>query len=93
MDDAALAGRDPRDDVRLRQAGHHRLDAVGDVGGDVASLRAERDQRRGGVSAGVVNDERVAGLDQPPRHRLPHIAEPDETDVHDASPYFLGAMC
>ena len=50
--------------------------------GDEASLRAQRHQRRDRVVARVVDDEFVAGLDQPPRHRLPHIAQTDKADVH-----------
>ena len=53
--------------------------------GEEASLRAERDQRRHRVVAGVVDDELVAGLDQPPRHRLPHIAQSDKANVHFGS--------
>ncbi len=53
--------------------------------GDDASLRAERNQRRDGIVARVVDDEFVAGLDQPARHRLPHIAEADEADFHDVT--------
>ena len=84
-DDAALAGRDLGDDLRRRQARHHGLDPVGDIGGDDGKLRAQRDQRRHRVVAGVVDDELVAGLDQPARHRLAHIAEPDKADVHVVS--------
>jgi hypothetical protein len=27
----------------------------------------------------------VAGLDEPTRHRLPHVAEADKSDVHEVS--------
>ena len=85
VNDAALAERDLLRDLQRRQARHHRLDPVGDVGGDEASLRPERDQRRHRVVAGVVDDELVPGLDQPPRHRLPHIAQSDKANVHFVS--------
>ena len=32
--------------------------------------------------AGVIDDDPMAGLDQPPRHVRAHIAETDEADVH-----------
>ena len=37
------------------------------------------------IIARIVDDERVAGLDEPARHRLSHIAEADKSDVHEVS--------
>ena len=86
VDDAAFAERDLLRHLQRRQARHHGLDPVGDVWRRRGELGAERDQRRDRVVAGVVDDELVAGLDEPPRHRRAHVAQPDETDVHDDVP-------
>ena len=53
--------------------------------GERAATRAERGEIADRFLAGVVDDDLVAGLDQPPRHVRAHIAETDEADVHELS--------
>src|SRR4029077_19334278 len=42
--------------------------------------------RRRGLAAHVVDDQRVAGLDEVEGHRPPHVPEPDESDPHGVLP-------
>ena len=73
----------------MRRVRHHQDDDVG-LGGDLAARPAgdgtgiEQFLRQG---AGAVQEQRVAGGLQVPRHRPPHDAEPDESDLaHAVSP-------
>src|SRR5262249_33465926 len=84
--DAAGAGRDFKNDVRRRQARHDRLHRIGDFLRRARGYGAERSEIADGFLAGVIDDDFVAGLDQPPRHMRSHIAETDEADVHEATP-------
>src|SRR5262249_13923871 len=82
VDDASLAGRDFLGNLQRRQAGHYGLDPVGDTGRGCGELRAQGNQGRYGVVARVVDDELVPRLDQAPSHRLSHVPQSDEADVH-----------
>jgi hypothetical protein len=85
LDHAVLAGHDRQHDVRRGQARHHGLDLVGDVARRFRRDRAERGQARHHLPGGVVDDELVSRLDEAAGHRIAHVAETDEADIHDVS--------
>src|SRR5262249_21622499 len=58
----------------------------GDVPRRVGPRRPALEQPRRALAVQVVDDERQAGAEDEPRHRRPHVAQPDESHAHRVSP-------
>ena len=82
----AWTGGDGEHNVRRRQARHYDFGSIGDFGRRARRNRAMSGEIADRFLTGVVDDNRVSGLEEPPRHVRAHVAEADETDVHGASP-------
>jgi hypothetical protein len=83
FDHPALAGCDLERGLQRRQARQHGFSAVGDVFWRGSGLRAKRNQFVDRLLALVEHDELMFGLDQAAGHGKAHLAQADESDVHD----------
>ena len=83
-------------DIGHRQAGQHDVRGRCDFGRRFRQPRAPRHQRLGRLGLGIVDAQRVAGVEQAAGHRSTHTADADKADCfsrHDSLPCRAARAC